>query len=54
MCELLFSAWIVGAVEYGPNSMRLELMQPLAHPDEAIEVVHVYTDEYNKCFTNTN
>ena len=54
MCGLIFSAWIVGAVEYAPNNLRLELMQPLAHPDEAIEVIHTYTDEYNKCFDNDN
>ena len=52
MCEIILSAFIVGAVEIRPNVMKVDLFyQPKDEP-AFVETVHIPTPDYLQCWGN--
>ena len=49
LCTYMFSLMIVGAVEYTPGIMYVELLDTST---ETIEELYVYTEDYLKCWNN--
>ena len=47
LCTYMFSLMIVGAVEYTPGIMYVELLDTST---ETIEELYVYTDSYLECW----
>ena len=50
ICEIILSAFIVGAVEVRPGVMQVDLLyQPQAEP-AFVETIHIPTDKYLQCW----
>ena len=47
ICSFLLAATIVGAYEFTPGSMRVELLDHSAA--DGVAVAYVYTDTYLRC-----
>ena len=53
MCEIILSAFIVGAMEVAPGTMAVNIVERYDGPDERIvRTVHMPTPDYLDCWGN--
>lgn len=52
MCELIITAFIVGAAEIIPGTMQVEYLASNTNDGVTVVTVHIPTEDYLSCWNN--